>query len=217
MRWLAALLVSTALLPAAAAAQEDDEAVALALELISQLAQSGELSVTDRDALTARLTDAFTRFEQEAEARDVTWSMSWGIDVQAQSHRRHDPDGHPLPLDPATFEADDFLPRGGPGCEAPVDHPLSPASTADARWQACTGIEDDGDGEGPYYIGYSELLYGQDANYNWIRLAVAVTSPDAAYLDAMSGPATQLLYDLMDFIRADAIEPWPILGQEDGE
>ena len=72
MRWFAALLVSTALFPAAAAAQEEDEAVALALELISQLAQSGELSVTDRDALTARLTDAFTRFEREAEARDVT-------------------------------------------------------------------------------------------------------------------------------------------------
>ena len=46
---------------------------------------------------------------------------------------------------------------------------------------------------------------------------MAVTAPDAAYLDAMSGPATQLLYDLMDFIRADAIEPWPVLEPEDGE
>jgi hypothetical protein len=90
-------------------------------------------------------------------------------------------------------------------CGTPAIHPLSAASTADARWEVCTGIEDEGDG--PYYIGFSELLYGVDGNFRRVRLGVAVTSSDASYIDAMREPATQLLYEMMDAVRADAITP----------
>ncbi len=216
MRWLAALIVSAGLVPAVAA-DDGEEALALTLELISQITQSADLAVVDQEALTARLDSAFDAFEQEAEARGAQWSMSWGIDVDAKNHQRHDPEGNPLPLDPETFEEDDFLPPSRVDCADPVHHPLSPGSTARAHWVACSEIEDDGDGEGPYYIGVAELLYGQDGNFNRVRLAVAVTSSDAGYIDAMSGPATELLYALMNAIQADAITPWPILGRNDGE
>lgn len=204
MRWLAALLVCISVTPAARADSEDD-AVALTLELVNQIAQVGGLSVDDPDGLTARLEAAMDRFEDEANARGAQWSMSYGVDVDASSVERHDPEGNPLPVDPDTLDEDERMPAPDAGCDTPAIHPLSPASTAQARWQVCTGIEDEGDG--PFYIGFSELLYGEDGNFRRVRLGVAVTSPDTSYIDAMSEPATQLLYEMMDAVRADAITP----------
>ncbi|GLK51264.1 hypothetical protein [Maricaulis virginensis] len=51
------------------------------------------------------------------------------------------------------------------------------------------------------------MLYGVDGNFRRVRLGVAVTSSDASYIDAMREPATQLLYEMMDAVRADAITP----------
>lgn len=204
MRWLAALLVCISVIPAARADSEDD-AVALTLELVNQIAQTGGLSVDDPDALTARLEAAMDRFEDEADARGVQWSMSYGVDVDASSVERHDAEGNPLPVDPETLDEDERMPAPDAGCDTPAIHPLSPASTAQARWRVCTGIEDEGDG--PFYIGFSELLYGKDGNFRRVRLGVAVTSPDASYIAAMHEPATQLLYEMMNAVRADAIAP----------
>ncbi len=204
MRWLAALLVCISVTPVALADSEDD-ALALTLELVNQIAQIGGLTVDDPDALAARLEMAMDRFEEEADARGAQWSMSYGVDVDASSIERHDAQGNPLPVDPDTLEEDDRMPAPDAGCDTPAIHPLSAASTADARWEVCTGIEDEGDG--PYYIGFSELLYGVDGNFRRVRLGVAVTSSDASYIDAMREPATQLLYEMMDAVRADAITP----------
>ena len=204
MRWLAALLVSFGLAPAALADSEED-ALALTLELVNQIARVAGLSVDDPDALTTRLEMAMDRFEQEADARGVEWAMSYGVDVDASNVERQNTAGHPLPVDPDTLDDADRMPAPGAGCDTPAIHPVSAASTASARWEVCTGIEDDGDG--PYYIGFSELLYGEDGNFRRIRLGVAVTSPDASYIDAMRSPATRLLYDMMDAVRADAILP----------
>jgi hypothetical protein len=206
MRWMFALIMSLATAPAATAASED-EAIALVLDLVHQVSEAGGLAVDDPDALAARTDSAFTLFEQIADEQGVLWSMSYGVDVDASSVRRHDADGNPVPIDPATLDDADRLPSPDAGCEAPVTRPLSPASTADASWQVCTSIEDNGDG--PFYIGFSELLYGQGGNFRRIRLGVAVSSPDLGYITAMEAPATQLLHELMDAIRADALPSWP--------
>lgn len=204
MRWLTALFAVFGLMPAALADSEED-AFAMTLELVDRIAGVAGLSVDAPDALTARLERAMDRFEQEADARGAEWSMSYGVDVDASSVERQDAAGNLLPVDPETLDDADRMPAPGAGCDTPAVHPLSAASTASARWEVCTGIEDDGDG--PYYIGFSELLYGEDGNFRRIRLGVAVTSPDASYIDTMRAPATQLLYDMMDAVRADAIGP----------
>jgi len=204
MRWLAALLAGNCL-ASAAFADSGEDAPALALELVDQTAQVGGLSVDDPDALVARLEEAMRLFEREADEREVQWSASYGIDVDASSVARSDAEGNPMPADAQTLEDDERMPAPGAGCDTPESHPVSATSTAPASWDVCIGIENDGDG--PYYMGFSELLFGEGGNYRRVRLGVAVTSPDTAYIDAMSGTATQMLYDMMDSIRADAIAP----------
>jgi hypothetical protein len=112
MRWLAALLVCISVTPPALAESEDD-ALALTLELANQIARVGGLSVDDPDALTVRLEAAMDRFEEEADARAVQWSMSYGVDVDASSVERHDAEGNPLPVDPDTLEENDRMRHTG--------------------------------------------------------------------------------------------------------
>lgn len=203
MRWFMSFCLSLGL-SSSVWADEVADAEAIVAEILTRLADVSGVTIDDPDHLRRVLATDLQPFSDEADARGVQWATSYRMDFKASEVDRHDADGTPIPLDPATLEGEYLMPEPDDGCDPAIAYPLSEGSTADASWQRCGWFE--ADETGYYFIDFSELLYGRDGNYRWLRFGIALHSPDEAYVQEMAPSATALLNTLMDSVRAASVD-----------